>query len=139
MRSRLKSFVAETSRVALPGTLLLLGCLLSTWLYARMNNSRNAYNAARRNSMISSVEAEIQTRLAIYESLLRGAASFLSVTGEPSPAEWRRYVTNLGVFEHNPGTEAMSLIESVSDAELDHVVARERREVSPKFNVHSIA
>lgn len=70
--------------LALPAGVLLCGWILSGWLFSSLDRSRVEYDAERFDSSIVSVQNQINTRLTIYETALRGAAGFLAASGHPS-------------------------------------------------------
>jgi len=121
----------------LPGTVLMVGWLLSGWLYASLDRDRVAYDEARFDKLVSSVESRMQTRLTTYEDVLRGASGFIGASGIPSREAWRIYVDHLGLFERYPGTETVSIVQPVRDADLEKVIVSEHRAGWTEFRLHS--
>jgi signal transduction histidine kinase/integral membrane sensor domain MASE1 len=123
----------------LPGSVLVGGWLLSGWLYGSMDRDRTAYDEARFEKILGSIEGRMRTRLTTYEDVLRGAAGFLDTSDIPSREAWRIYVEHLGLFERYPGTELASVLQPVRHADLQTFVISERRRGWPDFNVHQAA
>ncbi|HJT86508.1 MAG TPA: ATP-binding protein [Bryobacteraceae bacterium] len=95
--------------LTLPAGVLLAGWACSAWLYASLDRSRAAYDDARLESFITSVEARIDSRYRAYEDLSWGAATFLAASGRVSPEAWESYVRRLS--DRYPDVSAISMIE----------------------------
>ncbi len=119
--------------LALPAGVLLGGWILSGWLFSSLDRNRVEYDAGRFDSSIVSVQNQIRTRLAIYETALRGAAGFLSTSEHPSAQGWRTSVERLGLLDRYPGTMAVEVIQPIPDSQLESFVAARRRDNWPRF------
>jgi signal transduction histidine kinase len=87
----------------LPATVMMTGWALSGWLYASLDAERRADNNTRMDRVIGVVESQISNQLAIYESLLRGAAGFLAGAGEVNGEKWSEYCKPLDLADRYPG------------------------------------
>ncbi len=123
--------------LALPATVLLAGWILSGWLFSSLERNRVSYDSARFDASVLSVENQIRTRLAIYETALRGTAGFLAASEHTSANGWRISTNRLGLLEQDPGTIAVEVIQPVPDAKLESFVAARRREDYAQFQVSS--
>jgi signal transduction histidine kinase/DNA-binding response OmpR family regulator/integral membrane sensor domain MASE1 len=99
----------SSGRMALPAGVLLAGWALSGMLYHSMDGDRIAYDDARLESVIATVQDRIVTRFNTYEDVLRGAAAYFSATRSISDEDWRKYIESLGLLSRYPGTEAVAL------------------------------
>ena len=104
--------------LALPAAVLLGGWILSGWLFSSLERNRVSYDSARFDGSVLSVENQIRTRLAIYETALRGTAGFLAVSEQTSADGWRISTDRLGLLEHYPGTIAVEVILPVPDSQI---------------------
>jgi len=125
----------SSGSLLLPGSVLLAGWALSGWLFASLDRDRVAYDEARFDKVMTSVEGRMNGRLATYEDALRGAAGFVSGTGHPNPANWHIYIDGLGLLDRYPGTTAIEFIRAVPQDQMESFVAEQRREGSPDFHV----
>ena len=124
--------------LALPGGVLLVGWILSGWLYASLDRDRIAYDDARLNGMVASVENQIRSRVTTYEDALRGASGLLAASPHLTPEDWRIYVDRLGLQNRYHDTEGIVVIQAVPDVQLANLVAGKRREGSPEFSVRTL-
>jgi PAS domain S-box-containing protein len=124
--------------LAMPGGILLAGWALSGWLYASMDADRSRYDAARLDQVITSVESRIQSRSKTYEDVLWGASGLLATQDRISPQRWQTYVKRLRLFDRYPETTAISIVESVPNAELESFVDAHRKSGWPDFAAHRV-
>jgi signal transduction histidine kinase len=124
--------------LALPGSVLLVGWVLSGWLYASLNRDRTDYDEARLTRIVSAVENQIRNRVTTYEDALRGASGFLSSVPNISQAGWTTYVNTLGLRERYHDTEGIVVVHAVRDEQLESLQAEKRREGLPDFRVRPI-
>ena len=108
---------------------------MSGLLYASLDRDRVSYDEARFDKVVSSAENRIRGRMTTYEDVLRGAAGFISASRIPTPREWQIYVNRLGLLERYPGTEVVSIVRPVADADVGAFTSEERKIVSPEFTV----
>jgi len=125
----------SSGSLLLPGTVLLAGWILSGWLYASLDRDRVSYDQARLDKVVNSVESRIRGRLTTYEDVLDGAAGFIAASRIPTPQEWQIYVDRLGLLQRYPGTEVVSVVRPVRQADLANFTAAERRTGSPGFTI----
>jgi signal transduction histidine kinase len=121
--------------LALPGGVLLVGWVLSGWLYASLDRDRVDYDDARLSRIVSSVESQIRNRVSTYEDALRGAAGFLASVPYISPADWNIYVTSLGLQERYHDTEGIVVVHALRDDQLPPLYAEKQREGLTAFRV----
>ncbi len=122
----------------LPGTVLVAGWVLSGWLYASLDRDRVGYDQARFDTVVTSVESRMRSRMATYEDALRGAGGFLAASDRSDSENWRTYIHDLGLLDRYPGTNTVEFIRWVPQAQLEGFVAARRREGSPDFHIRPI-
>ncbi|MBV8728684.1 MAG: MASE1 domain-containing protein, partial [Acidobacteriia bacterium] len=125
----------KSGSLALPGGVLLVGWALSGWLYASMDRDRTTDDLANLDRVIAVVQDRITTRLSAYMDALSGGAGFIAANPGGTPLQWHTYVGNLGLLERYKGTESMSVIQPVRDAELHAFLAEHRDQ--PGFRLRS--
>ncbi len=124
-----------SGNLVLPGVVLLVGWVLSGWLYSDLNRDRESYDEARLTRIVSAVESQIRNRVTTYEDALRGAAGFLSSVPYVSQADWSTYVSSLGLRERYHDTEGIVVVHAVTDEQLPGLYAEKRREGLSNFRV----
>ncbi len=127
-----------SGNLALPGGVLLVGWVLSGWLYASLDRDRIDYDDTRLNGLVASVETQIRSRVTTYEDTLRGAAGFLTASPHVSSEDWRGYVSRLGLQDRYRDAEGIVVVQAVPDSQLPDLVARKRREGSPNFSIRTL-
>ena len=121
--------------VALPAVVLLLGWILSAWLYTSQNRGREVYDGARLARAISSTENRMRGRLLSVEDALRGAVGFLAADQHVSPKDWRTYLSRLGMRDPYHGTDGMVVLQPVSEDRLAQYIAEKRSQGLPSFHI----
>jgi signal transduction histidine kinase/CheY-like chemotaxis protein len=122
----------------LPVIVLLLGWTLSGWLYMSQNSGREAYDEARFSRAINAVENRMRGRLLSVEDALRGAVGFLAADQHVTPADWRTYLSRLGMRDPYHGTDGMVVLQPVSEDRLASFVAEKRAQGLPAFAVRPL-
>jgi PAS domain S-box-containing protein len=133
-----RRFGRSARQVALPAGVLLAGCALSGWLYARMSRDRVQYDESRRESIINGVGTDLSIRMAIYENVLRSAAADLATSDHLTNREdWHAYVDRTELFSLYPGTAVVSIIQPVPNDHVADFIAERRRKGSPDFKIRA--
>ncbi len=122
----------------LPVIVLLLGWTLSGWLYMSQNSGREAYDEARFSRAINAVENRMRGRLLSVEDALRGAVGFLAADQHVTPADWRTYLSRLGMRDPYHGTDGMVVLQPVPEDRLASFVAEKRAQGLPAFAVRPL-
>lgn len=87
------------------------------------------------NEQVVAVQADITSRLNIYEQILRGGSGLFRASEQVTAAEWRRYVQT---YEHQgtyPGVDAIGYIQYVPAASLQSYIKNIRAQNMPDFTV----
>jgi signal transduction histidine kinase len=121
-----------------PGLVLVAGLTLSGWLYASLGHERVHDDETRLDQLVVSTESEINSCLRVYKNALRGAAGFVSASGNANSESWHQYVTRLDLFDQYPGTRGLMLVEPVPDTRLKTFVALRRQDHDQDFQVRPI-
>jgi len=122
----------------LPGSVLLAGWVLGGWLFASLQGDQAAYNNARLDRLVNVVQREVDQQLTAYEDALRGSAGFLAVSPRVTSAQWHAYVERLDLSERYPGLQVLSVVVPVAAAQLEGLIAEQRRNGLPDFSIHPV-
>ena len=95
---------------------MTLGGTFSWWWYAHFE----AHISARQEVTARAQElaTRLQERLTVYEQVLHGAAAFLGLHPETTPAQWGRYVEKLGLAEIAQGATGLGVVWQVEQTKL---------------------
>ena len=126
------------NNLVLPGAVLLVGWMLSGWLYGSMDRDRAKYDGARLDEVITSVEGRINNRFQTYEKVLWGAAGLIAASDEISPRNWHTYVARLHLLDSDPGATAMAVVQPVRNEELADFAREHQRSEGPAFTIHNL-
>jgi PAS domain S-box-containing protein len=128
----------RANKLVLPAGVLVAGWALSGWLYGSMDRDRTAYDGARLDTVITSVQTRINNRYQTYEKVLWAAAGMIAASDETTPQRWHTFVQRLQLLDTDPGATAMAIVEPVSEKELDAFVQAHQRRGWPPFAPHNI-
>ncbi len=119
---------------ALPMALLLVGWLLSAWLFTGLDTGRRRYDEARFERIVERIEDDIRLSLTVYENALRGGAGYWSAARNPDWNGWRSYVQALDVPQRFSGTAGLAVVVPVSRQQLPEFLSAQRA-VVPGFQL----
>jgi signal transduction histidine kinase/integral membrane sensor domain MASE1/ActR/RegA family two-component response regulator len=80
LAAMLLAVLGEEGSLLLPGSVLLVGWALSGWLFSSLQRQRLAFDQTQFDRLIASSEKDIRQRMAAYQEILIGAASFLALS-----------------------------------------------------------
>ena len=126
------------NHLALPGSVLVMGWILSSWLYGSMDRDRAKYDNARFDEVIGAVEGRITNRFQTYDKVLWGAAGMIATSERISPRDWHIYVDRLHLMEGDPATTAMAIVQPVPDPEVDNFARAHQGGEWRTFSIHKI-
>ena len=121
----------------LPWGVLLIGFLVTAWLYASLDRDRIAHDEARFDRMADEAEDRMRTRLLSTEDALRGAGAFFATDPNLSQKEWSGYMRRLATRDVRHGTDGMVLVKPVEEEQLSNLVSARRKD-SPAFGVRPL-
>ncbi len=121
----------------LPWGVLVVGFLLSGWLYTSLNRDRIAHDDTRFDRMMDAAEDRMRTRLLSTEDGLRGAGAFFATDPNLTQKEWSAYITRLTTHDLRHGTDGMVLVKPAGGEQLAKLVSVRKQE-SPTFNVRPL-
>jgi signal transduction histidine kinase len=122
----------------LSACILVVGCILSAWLYLTLDGARLADDQVRFNRAVERLESDARLSLTVYENVLRGGAGYLAANkGIDKGIDWRGwhdYVDQLRVRERYVGTMGLAILVPVRPAALSRFIATQRRTM-PTFTL----
>ena len=121
----------------LPWGVLVVGFLLTAWLYASLNRDRIAHDDTRLDRMVDEAEDRLRTRLLSTEDALRGVGAFFAADPNLTQKDWSAYITRLTTRDVRHGTDGMVLVKPVAQEQLANFVSVRKQE-SPTFNVRPL-
>ncbi|MEO8206417.1 MAG: CHASE domain-containing protein [Chthoniobacterales bacterium] len=124
--------------IVLPFGVMILGWILSGWLFSSMQRQNLEFDDFRLNELIEDVEVDLYDRLELYASGLRGGVSFFDARDSVSREEWRRYTHTLDMMNRYPGIQGMGVILPVKKADLPEFLTKIRNDGAPNFKVHPV-
>ena len=98
--------------------IFLVPVTIGLFLHERFALLRAERDRAQLLQSIHDQRQSIQQRMGLYESSLRGAASFYAASSHVDFAAWTTYVESLGVLERLPGVHGVGLVLPVGRAGL---------------------
>jgi integral membrane sensor domain MASE1 len=124
--------------MTLAGIVLMCGWGLSGWLVSSLYSDREAHNTRHFDELVQDAEREIHNRMTTYEDALRASASLLAMKPNPRQAEWRTFVLSLHIVERYPGIIGISIVRPATAAQLPALVAEERADGNPDFEIKAV-
>ena len=128
----------QASRRRLPVTVLVIGWSLSGVLFAGLHRGEEAFDRAGVERLITVAQSDIEQRMAVYESALRGGAGYVAAAGEVNRATWRAFADSLRLFEQYPGIRGVGVILPFASSDLPAVMASAAADGSPGFVLHDV-
>ncbi|MAX01009.1 MAG: hypothetical protein CMN72_15510 [Sphingomonas sp.] len=86
--------------------------------------------------MAANTEEALQHRVQIYQRALQSAASFVTVNGNPTPAEWQKYVDGVEISRVYPGMRGLGMFQAVTEKNLPAFRQKFESDFSERFEIH---
>lgn len=101
----------RTSRLVqlLPWLVLLTGMALSLWTWDALRQGAIKEAQIRFQFRAQQVETSLRERLHSNRLALQGGAALFAASDQVSRAEWRTYVSALGLADNYPGLQSMAM------------------------------
>lgn len=126
-------------RSRLPVTVLLVGWILSGWVFATSQQESRRTAQEVLDERIAAAETSIQVRVSAYEEALRGGVSLFAASEYVGRLEWRQYTDSLQLARRFPGINGIGVVFKVRPNEVDSFLQRMRGEGVPNFSLHTIS
>ncbi len=124
-----------TSRRWFPAAVLLTGLLLTLLAsyYATRTIQLRAHSQFEKSAQ--SARSAIQTRMDVYDALLRGTAGFMEVEKEVTRQRFHNYIERLRIPENSPGVEGLGFASRVSASDKDPFLAAMHQQGEEQFKI----
>ncbi|MDD3529772.1 MAG: diguanylate cyclase [Gallionellaceae bacterium] len=127
----------RTSRLVqlLPWLVLLTGMALSLWTWDALRQGAIKEAQIRFQFRAQQVETSLRERLHSNRLALQGGAALFAASDQVSRAEWRTYVSALGLADNYPGLQSMGYVLRIPRAERTNVIRQLRAEGLQGFDL----
>ncbi len=124
-----------TSRRWFPAAVLLTGLLLTllACYYATRMIQLRAHSQFEKSAQRA--RSSIQTRMEVYDALLRGTAGFMQVEKEVTRQRFHSYIERLRIPENSPGVEGLGFVARVSAPDKDQLLTTMHEQGEDQFHV----
>ncbi len=121
---------------ATPLGVLLLGLLVTVFVYQQQEQSTRATARARFDREIERTRAAIQSRMGAYEDLLHNAHGLFAANESVTRDQWRGFVSALPLADRYPGMTGVGLVVEVPNKLLGPFENSMKLEGMDNFQVH---
>ncbi|MCU6499214.1 CHASE domain-containing protein [Rugamonas sp. A1-17] len=132
-RRRMSGAVRGRSAAQWATLLVGLGLTVVVWHLVALNTERRAREQF--DTECADIAERIGSRVALYESGLRGARALFNAEPEPSRAQWRGYVEALNLLHSFPGVMGLGYSPLVPAAQRDALERQVRAQGYPDFRI----
>lgn len=136
--SLILSAIYIKGRFRIPATILIVGWILSGWLYYTLRT--HMVEAERRNfqSLVQDSERRISNRFEKYVDALQASASFYANSKPVSQDQWRNFVSYLDIQSRYPGIHGLGIILPVKPAKLTEFISSRQAMGATDFAVSAV-
>lgn len=117
---------------------LLVGWMALATAYSNFIKTEFARNDYRFNEMVTVGSEAIDSKMAVYEGILRSAAGFVSSQKTVSQAEWLQFVNAIDVDHRFPGLRGIGFMEPVPKHNSEAWLRRVKAEYNDEFSIHDV-
>ncbi len=121
--------------MVLPVVVLLVGWMLSGWIFAILEHDERRRQEVRFNQHVAEAEAVIGLRMTRYLDAVLGGVSFFEASKTVERDDWRAYVESRHLPQRFPGINGLGVIFPVRPDEVPAWVARMRADGAPRTDV----
>jgi PAS domain S-box-containing protein len=129
------SNVSRFRHSALPLAVLTIGLVATALVSVELRRTIATQDRERFTAAAENLHDTIRARLETYIAILRASAGLMAAADGPTAHEFRAFVDRLGLQQRYPGIQGIGYTARIPAAELESVVAAERREGRPNFRV----
>ena len=122
----------------LPVAVLLVGWMLSGWVFATARHETLRSNRRLFAERIVEAETSIRTRMTTYEEALRGGVGLFAASVSVERDEWRAYVDSLQLAKRFPGIDRIGVIFRVKPDQAETFLRRTQQDGAPDFSIHAL-
>ena len=119
----------------LPVAVLLIGWMLSGWLFTTLQRERLRRQEDVFNGRVAAAEAAIQVRMTSYVDALLGGASYFAAAKSVGRGDWRAYAESLQLAKRYPSINGIGVIFPLTASEMPAWLERMRADGAPGLNI----
>ncbi|WP_332851857.1 CHASE domain-containing protein [Duganella sp. S19_KUP01_CR8] len=132
-RRRMSGAVRWHSAAQWATLLICVGLTVIVWHLVALSTERRAREQF--DTECTDIAERIASRMALYESGLRGARALFSAEPEPSRAQWRNFTEALDLAHSLPGVMGLGYAAQVPAGQRDALEAQVRSQGHPDFRI----
>jgi PAS domain S-box-containing protein len=119
----------------LPAGVLLIGWLLSGWIYAELHSENRDRQERLFERRVDEAKQAIRLSLDGYASVLADSAGFMTAAKDVSRADWTAFARALKLGERFPGINGLGVVFPVSASDAPGWAERMRADGAPQFEI----
>ena len=118
--------------------LLLIGWLLSGFLFYTFYQSELQRDELYFSTLVNDVEEALKQRVAVYEDALRSGVSLYAASDSVTASEWQSFFRTLNVVERYPGINGIGVVWSVKAGQIPKFIADSKFLGAGDLNIHGV-